>query len=501
MKTVFVLFDSLNRLALESYGGGTVATPNFTRLAKRSVQFQKHYVGSLPCMPARRDMQTGRLSFLHRNWGPMEPFDNSLPALVGQNGGYSHLITDHYHYFHDGGATYHNRFNSYEFLRGQAADDWKAVIDPPASVFEDYHPAQVRPFTDHDRINRMYVKDEQDMTCPQIFNLATEFLDTNHKSDNWFLQVEAFDPHEPFIAPEHYKDPYRTDYDGPIFDWPMYGAVKEGPEEVAEVRANYAATLAMCDHYLGTLLDTFDRLNLWEDTALVVSTDHGFLLGEHDWWGKNLAPIYEELSHVPLFIHHPDHAQHAGTQRQSLTQVTDLMPTILSWHGIKIPREVTGHSLTPVLEHDTPQRDFAIFGYFGSAVNITDGDHVYMRYPDDLTAEGLYEYTLMPTGFGAMFEPIRLQTAVMAEPFEFTKNCAVLKVPAPARDDGKVTSMTGGQFSYEDPVTRLFDLANDPAQANPLEDPSIINKFEAGLKGELTLHDAPQEMFSRLNLF
>ena len=73
MRTVFVLFDSLNRLMLGCYGGTRIPTPNFDRLAKRSVVFDRHYAGSLPCMPARRDMLTGRLSFLHRSWGPLEP--------------------------------------------------------------------------------------------------------------------------------------------------------------------------------------------------------------------------------------------------------------------------------------------------------------------------------------------------------------------------------------------------------------------------------------------
>ena len=82
MKTVFVLFDSLNRKALSCYGGKDIPTPNFQRLADRSVVFDNHYVGSLPCMPARRDLHTGRLNFLHRGWGPLEPFDQSFAAQL-----------------------------------------------------------------------------------------------------------------------------------------------------------------------------------------------------------------------------------------------------------------------------------------------------------------------------------------------------------------------------------------------------------------------------------
>ena len=143
MKAIFILFDSLNRLALENYGGENVQTPNFRRLANKSIVFDKHYVGSMPCMPARRDMHTGHLSFLHRSWGPLEPFDNSFPELLRKKGIYTHLITDHYHYWEDGGGTYHNRFNSYEFVRGQENDAWKAMVEPPWERFKKmYHPIQ-----------------------------------------------------------------------------------------------------------------------------------------------------------------------------------------------------------------------------------------------------------------------------------------------------------------------------------------------------------------------
>lgn len=143
MKAVLVLFDSLNRLALSPYGGARTPTPNFDRLARRTLRFDEHYVGSLPCMPARRDLLTGRLSFLHRSWGPLEPFDNAFPELLHRAGVYSHLVTDHFHYWEDGGATYHNRYDSYEFVRGQEGDPWKAMVQPPwEHLREKYHTRQ-----------------------------------------------------------------------------------------------------------------------------------------------------------------------------------------------------------------------------------------------------------------------------------------------------------------------------------------------------------------------
>lgn len=500
MKTVFVLFDSLNRSAISPYAGDAVNTPNFARLARRGVTFDRHYVGSMPCMPARRDMHTGRVNFLHRNWGPLEPFDNSLPQILRSGGAYAHIITDHYHYFHDGGATYHNRFSSWEGVRGQSTDDWKAVVEPPLDAFaRDYHRAQQRPFTLHDKINRLYVKDEADFTCPQVFGLANEFLDTNGRARNWFLQVESFDPHEPFFAPPRFREAFPTNYRGPTLDWPMYARVTESGDEIAEVRANYAALVAMCDHYLGTLLDRFDALDLWKDTALVVTTDHGFLLGEHDWWGKNLAPVYDQIARVPLIVWHPDHADKGGQRRQSLTQVTDLMPTILEWFGQPIPAEVTGRSLTPVLAGDTPIRSSAIYGYFGAACNITDGHHTWLCYPESLDATGLHEYTLMPTRFGRMFTPEELRGAELAPPFNFTKGVPVLKLPPQVTPDNQASAMDGA-FAFQDAVSRLYHIDSDPEQREPVEDSAVIARLNAEMARQFALHDAPRGLYARLGL-
>jgi arylsulfatase A-like enzyme len=217
VKTVFVLLDSLNRNAMECYGSTQVHTPNFTRFADRAITFDNHYVGSLPCIPARRDLHTGRYNFLHRSWGPLEPFDDSLPELLKQSGTYSHIVTDHHHYFADGGGTYHQRYSSWELVRGQAIDRWKAHVNPDTSALkQSYHQSQ------HHRLNYMinseYVSDEADYCGPQVFNLAHEFLMKNHSEQDWLLQLECFDPHEPFHAPQRFRDMYPRQYSGPILD-------------------------------------------------------------------------------------------------------------------------------------------------------------------------------------------------------------------------------------------------------------------------------------------
>ena len=109
----------------------------------------------------------------------------------------------------------------------------------------------------------------------------------------------------------------------------IFSDLQGNQDEIDELRANYMALLCLCDELLGEVLDYFDRFELWRDTALIVATDHGFLLGEHDWWAKNRMPLFEEISHIPLFIYHPEYSEYQGQRRKSLTQTIDLMPTIL----------------------------------------------------------------------------------------------------------------------------------------------------------------------------
>ena len=502
MKAIFVLFDSLNRQSLGCYGGSAVRTPNFDRLARRAVTFDNHYVGSLPCMPARRDMHTGRLSFLHRSWGPLEPFDNSFAEILHKKGVYSHLVSDHYHYWEDGGATYHNRYDTFEFVRGQERDPWKAMVEPPWQRFkEQYHQLQ---FSDQRRhkfaqymINREFIRDYADFPSVKCFDGGFEFLDRNRDAKDWLLHVETFDPHEPFFAPERFRADFPTRYRGPILDWPPYARVTEAPQECEELRANYCATVALCDHELGRLLDYMDRHAMWNDTALIVSTDHGFLLGEHDWWAKILMPCYNEVAHIPLLMHHPALGHLAGSRCAALTQTIDIATTLLDLYDQAPPAENQGVSLLDTAQGRVAPREALIYGVFGSAVNITDGHHTYFRYPRDLKGPDLYLYTLMPTHMKEHFSVAELAGATLAPPMPFTKGVPLLKVPATPKSPVFYGHGPGGQH---DTHTVLYDLKSDPAQLHAVRDAAVEARLASAMYCLMRANDAPTESFARLDL-
>jgi arylsulfatase A-like enzyme len=487
MKAIMVMFDSLNRHMLPPYGCEWVHAPNFERLAERTVTFDNYYVASMPCMPARRDLHTGRYNFLHRSWGPLEPFDDSMPEILNNNGVYTHLVSDHYHYWEDGGATYHNRYSSWEISRGQEGDFWKGQVADPEIPEVIPSTREGTRWWRQDWVNRGYMPTAEDQSQAKIFALGLEFIQTNHQQDNWFLQIETFDPHEPFFTHQKYKDLYPHDYDGPHFDWPNYSRVAETPEQVEHLRYQYTALVSMCDEYLGRVLDMMDELDMWQDTMLIVITDHGFLLGEHDWWAKCVQPFYNQVAHPPLFIWDP----RCGCQnerRQSLVQMIDIPATLLEYFDVESPANMQGVPLKETIASDAPAREAALFGQHGLHVNCTDGRYVYMRAPTNPENEPLYDYTLMPTHMRGLFAVDELQDIQLAEPFSFTKGCRTMKIETKP-------GVNPHQFG-----TMLFDLQNDPKQEHPLDDPAIEEMMVKHMVRLMKENDAPPEQFERLGL-
>lgn len=484
MKAIMVMFDSLNRRMLQPYGCKEICTPNFTRLAQKSAVFDTCYVGSMPCMPARRELHTGRYNFLHRAWGPLEPFDDSMPEILNRAGIHTHLVSDHYHYWEDGGATYHTRYTTWEAVRGREGDRWKGHVKPPVP------PAVEGIYCEQDEVNRLYMQGEENLPQTKTFDLGLAFLEQNWKEDGWFLQIEEFDPHEPFFTSENYRALYPDDYKGPRFDWPPYGPVTQTAQQIQHARNAYAAVLSACDHSLGRVLDFMDEHDLWDDTMLIVNTDHGFLLGEHDVWAKCRHPFYDEVAHTPLFIWDP-RVRCAGVRRSALVQTVDLAPTLLDFFGQPIPQHMRGAILTDTIERDAPVREAALFGIHGGQVCVTDGRYVYMRAPD--TDVPYFNYTLVPCHMQGFFSDKELANACFVPPFSFTKGYPLLRTPACDEDEGE----------YQNPALRetmLFDLYTDPAQVAPIRDPIVEMKMVKLMVQLMREQDAPAELYRRLHL-
>lgn len=371
---VVVLLDSAKRDWLGPYGG-TTGTPHIDRLAARSVCFDRHHAGSLPCIPARHDLLCGALDFLWRPWGSIEVWEQPLTRSVRERGVVTQLITDHPHLFEHGGENYHTDFYAWEYLRGHESDPWQTIVDETLSGTPTHHRPRDNPY----HRNRRMFREEADFPGPKTMAAAARWLDDNaEKHDRFLLFVDEFDPHEPFDVPEPYRSMYDDSHGGSPPIWPPYLNAAIPESDARQLRAQYRGKLTMIDAWLGRVLDAMDRNALWESTLFVLVSDHGLYLGEHDNWGKPPSPVYGTLGNVPLLVAAPD-VQPARSS--ALTTNVDVYATLMELFGAKPPPQRThGNSLLPLLAGDVQSvRDHVLCGYWSQRVHVITDELRYAR--------------------------------------------------------------------------------------------------------------------------
>ena len=406
MNVITILCDTLRRDHCGPYNHGQplnqcwsreapdwiVPTPNMDRLAARGTVFENAWCGSTPCMPARRDMHTGRFEFLERGWGPLEeedldlarqisgPANQSITGMLEKGHNVSQLITDHFHLWEQGSGNYHMGFTGFEFVRGVEGDCFRT--DPVE--FKCPPKELLRKNERHWRNVHFIRKSEEDWFCAQVFSKAATWLDRNHTHDGFYLHLDCFDPHEPWDPPQELVDeffPGAYDVEG----WTGAGPYAKWRNVISEglfksYRARYAANVVLVDRWLGRLLDKMDEHNLWDNTMIILTTDHGTYNGDHGRMGKLQTHQHDAVGHIPFIAYHPEHGH--GERRSQLVQLVDTYTTTLSAMGKSIPEDRHGVDLIPVLKDPSAfTRDFAIAGQFGKSVTITDGDWILHQSP------------------------------------------------------------------------------------------------------------------------
>lgn len=505
MKTLFILLDSLNRHYMNAYGTKDVITPNLDRLTQKSVVFDNHWCGSAPCMPARRDILTGRLNFLERPWGGIEPFDHTLPALLRERNVYTHMETDHYHYAEPGGENYWGSFTSWNLHRGAETDTfyWNpdktgipAPNQQPSGVVGVHRPA-------YESTRAQYAENPDSYSTSRTLSAAADWLERNHDADNYLLWVEGFAPHEPFDVPQEFLELYPAHGEDPGCYWPQYDPAQPYTEQELEAfQRRYSALLTMTDQYLGRLLDVLDAHNMWKDTAVILTTDHGYLLGEHGFVAKNFMPDYNEIYRIPMMVALP------GVKPgrcSALSQTIDLFPTILELFGVPLQlcrNPIHAHSLLPLLLGEVASvRETALYGVFGKTVNITDGKYAYLRCAVDKSNEPLSMYVAMPAvlgqyiGLGSMRDEDFSQ--ITPDHLSWT-GYPVFRVPARLVDWHNSLRIQG--INRYIPDNMLFDLEQDPTQQHPIQDAVLEAQYVKLLCQTMEAHDSPREQLVRLGL-
>jgi len=494
---VLILLDSLNRHMLGCYGGTEFATPNIDRLAARSVRFTRHYVGSLPCMPARHDILCGALDFLWKPWGSVEIWEDAITVRLREAGVASQLITDHPHLFETGGENYHVDFTAWDYQRGHEGDPWKTRPDPSWAGAPKFGRGHM-PYDD----SRGWFRGEADFPGPRTLAAGARWIEENAGAhERFFLMIDEFDPHEPFDTPEPYASLYDPGWEGPHLIWPPYvvGAQAKGildERQATQMRACYGGKLTMIDSWLGRVLDALDQADLWDDTLVILCTDHGHYLGEKDIWGKPGAPLYETIAHIPLLMTVP--GVEPGTC-EALTTSVDLFATLEAVFDLPPARQRThGVSLTPLLTGEREAvRDHVLAGVWGREIHLIEPDLKYVRAPSATNAPlAMYSnrWSTMPTHVIPRYQALPLPDDRAVLDRMPGSGVPVLRQIWEAGD--AIPFWAASRFRGN----HLYDLAADPGEETNLAGGADEAAAASRLAAALRAVEAPAAQFARLGL-
>lgn len=389
MNLIVICLDSLRQDHVSFYHPDSpVATPNLDRLARRSVSFTNVYPEALPTIPVRTQLMTGRRTLPNRPWQPLTPEDRTLAELLGRYGYVSAFITDVYHYFKPG-YNFHRGFRVWRWIRGQEYDPYRSAPLKRLRL-EDHINEQFPPgweklvLTCLQNIEPLEKPD--DYPCAQVVHQACAWLEENRSYEKIFLWVECFDPHEPWTPPpefDRYTDPH---YQGKRYILPPGGPASRifTPEEIAYIRGLYAGEVAYVDHYIGVLLEALESWGFFENSLILLVSDHGHPLADHGKFLKGPDRLYNELLKVPLMIHFPGD-EWAGKQVDALGLFHDIPVTLLEAMGFRSDLDAfQGRSLLPVIREEVDSiRQAIITGYHeGKDRCIRDKRWSYIRRPE-----------------------------------------------------------------------------------------------------------------------
>jgi arylsulfatase A-like enzyme len=392
MNVLLLIIDSLRPDHVGAYGSTQVKTPNVDRIAARGLRFNRAFPEAMVTIPARRSIFTTRRIFPYRDfvpnkelgpspgWLPIEDLWHTFTSELRRRGYWTAQVSD-------------NPFlaftKAYEPFR-KSFSHWKSVVGqsgffrPPQSVPLSTVHSWLPPFLRDERYvpgMRKYLANsgagvrEEETCAARVFKESADTLDEARLRQPFCLTVDCFDPHEPWSPPPKYVDMYREpDYEGPNIGVTDYGFARNfTPELMRHLHAIYAAEVTLTDVWLGHFMRRFHELGLYENTVIVLLSDHGYLLGERGYTGKVPSQLHPELAQVPFVIVHPD-GRAAGRTDSYFASTHDIGRTVLSMIGISPPGWMGGTDLSPLLDGGRPaeRREFHYGGMYNRFFIRTD---------------------------------------------------------------------------------------------------------------------------------
>jgi len=394
MNIVLMIFDSLRKDCVGAYGSppwGNVHTPHFDAFAKESLVMTRAFPESLATLPARRAIYTGQRVYPFHNgdirlkgdfvgsggWGPIREDQSTLAEILREAGYRTGLIADVFHMFKPS-KNFWRGFDQWTFLRGQESDPYRSGPRLSQAEIDYWLPRELQNEKTVRWINQciMNVRDrtkEEDYFAPRVLKEAALWLEQNQDAERFFLTVESFDPHEPWLVPQHYRKMYcreegreqvRTTYSD-VSDWDR--------RLLDRTRANYSGEVTMCDRWFGYFMESMRVLGLLDNTMIIVTSDHGHSIGDRGYMGKRGYPSAPEVFNILIMVRFPK-AEHAGRTSDMFVQHHDISAAVLEAANVNPDAEIDGISFfEDALAGTSGPRDHVTVGW-GSAVTVVTDD-------------------------------------------------------------------------------------------------------------------------------
>ena len=373
MNVVLVIIDSLRKDHVGAYGNPWIKTPNLDALARESLRFTRAHPESMPTIPARRAIHTGRRSWpfdVYRSLGhrPRDegwhriPEDQRTLAEILQHEGYeTALVTDTYVQFP---MNFGRGFDAYLKIPGQEYHPYRPTFLVPQRERDRYMPNQDRKAWQY-LANTRGRETEEDWFAPQVFLGASEALEEVRRREPFFLVADCYDPHEPWDPPGKYTSLYDPDgYEGKEPLASDYGRADWiTDEQLKRMKALYSGEVTMADRWLGNFLEIAHDLGTMQNTLLLLLSDHGHALGEHGYTGKPGYALWPELTDIVFLLRHPE-GKRAGEVTDYYASTHDVAPTVLGSLGIEPPSPMEGQDLSVLLDgEELEPREYFTLGY------------------------------------------------------------------------------------------------------------------------------------------
>ncbi len=392
---LFIISDDLTETALSCYGNTVCQTPNIDAIAKQGVRFTKAYCQGTYCGPSRASLMSGYYPHAIKMLGyktprPMIGDRMMWPEFFRQHGYYTARVSKLFHMGVPGGIEqgghgeddqrcWTERYNSQGPEWKAAGQGWTLEGNPDRTVPVKGGNTFVVVEADGDDVAH---------SDGRTAEKAAELI-KKHSQRPFFMGVGFVRPHVPFVAPKKYYKSFPYDsmklpekLAGDWDDIPAAGInyktsknMKMDLEQQRKAVGGYYASVSYMDAQVGKVMKALEESGVADRTIVIFTSDHGYHLGEHDFWAK--VSLHDESARVPLIISVP------GKQPavcDSLVELLDLYPTMANLCGFKAPVRLQGKDISRLLDNpDNAVRD-AAFSVNGKGYLLRTAEWAYMRY-------------------------------------------------------------------------------------------------------------------------